>query len=97
MFHNDLATEDRAKYNNIVASDKYSKLDPKDAKILSLTTKVTALERCVSANSASVTSSDESGGGYRRNQGDKIAGVVNGALSMKVSPYNTRGRQYGYA
>ena len=44
MLHDYISTEARAKYNNIVSSDKYSDLDPKDAKVLALTTKVTALE-----------------------------------------------------
>ena len=44
MSHDDLATAARAKYNNMVASDEYSKLYPKNAKIIDLTTKVTSLE-----------------------------------------------------
>ena len=59
----------------MVASDEYSKLDPKDAKILPLTKKVTDIEGSVSANLANMRSGGGSGGGYRRNQGDKIAGV----------------------
>ena len=64
MLYDDLATKARARYNNMVASNEYSKLDPKYAKILVLTTKVTAIERSVSENSANVTSSGGSGGGY---------------------------------
>ena len=75
MSHDDIATAARAKYNNMVAYDKYSKLDPKDSKVLALTTKVTALERSVSENPENVTSGGGSGGGYRGNQGEKIAGV----------------------
>ena len=45
MLHDDLVTAARAKFNNMVASYKFSKIDPKDANILSLTIKVTALER----------------------------------------------------
>ena len=37
MLHDDLTTAACAKYNNIVSSNKYYKLDPKDAKILALT------------------------------------------------------------
>ena len=37
MLNDDLATAACAKYNNIVSSNKYYKLDPKDAKILALT------------------------------------------------------------
>ena len=60
MLHDDLATAAHAKYKNMVASNKYSKLDSKDANILVLTTKFTALERFVNANLANVTS----GGGF---------------------------------
>ena len=63
----------------MVASDKYFKVDPKDAKILALTTKVTALEHSVSTNSANATNNGRSGGRYgggnKGNQGDKVAGV----------------------
>ena len=44
MSHDDLATAAHAKFDNIVASNEYSKLDTRDVKILVLTTKVTALE-----------------------------------------------------
>ena len=69
MLHDELAAVDSVKYNNRVDSDEYSKLDPKDAKIIALTKKVTALERSVSENLANVTSGGESGSGYRGNQG----------------------------
>ena len=92
MPHDYLATVDRAKYNNMVASDKYSKLDPKDAKILAQTKKVTALERSVSDNSANVTSGGGSGGGYRGNQGDKIAGVEKWRTSNKCSTIQQKGK-----
>ena len=70
MSHDDIATAARVKYKNMVASNEYYKLDPKDAKILALTTKVTALERSVSENLADMTSGGGSGGGYRGNQGE---------------------------
>ena len=44
MSHDDLATAAHTKFDNIVASNEYSKLDTRDVKILVLTTKVTALE-----------------------------------------------------
>ena len=90
MSHYDLVNSDRAKYNNMVASNKYSKLDLKDAKILALATKVTALELSVSANSENVTCGDGSGCGYRGNQGEKLQVCRNSALSIKVPPSNTR-------
>ena len=75
MSYDDLVTAARTKYNNIVASDKYYKLYPKDDKIIALTKKVTTLEKSVSVSQANVTSSGISGGGQRGNQGHKIAGV----------------------
>ena len=72
ILHDDLATAAHAEYNNIVASDKYSKMYPKDAKTLALTKKVTSLEQSVSANLANVTHGGGSGGGYRGNQVDRI-------------------------
>ena len=75
MLHDDLATAACAKYNNMVASEEYSKFDPKDTKILSLTTEFTYLEQYFSTNSANVASGGGYGGGYRGNQGEKIAGV----------------------
>ena len=75
MSHDDLTTASCAKYNNMVASGKYSKPNPKDAKIIALTTKVTALKQSISANLANVTSGGGSVGGYRGNQGEKITGV----------------------
>ena len=65
MSHDDLSTVARLKYNNMVASDKYSKIDPKDAKIIALTKKVTAIKRSVSANLANVKYGGGYGGGYR--------------------------------
>ena len=59
----------------MVASDKYSKLDPKDAKIFDLTKRFTAHKQSISEHLANVTFSGGSGGGYRGNQVDKIVGV----------------------
>ena len=75
MLHDDLQNSYRVKYNNTVASDEYSKLDPKKTNILALTKKVNALEQSLIVNQANVTSGGGSGGGYRGNQGGKIAGV----------------------
>ena len=75
LVHDDLSTVACAKYNNIVASYEYSKLDPKDGKNIALTTKVTALERSVNANSENLKSRCGSGGGYRRSQGENFACV----------------------
>ena len=75
MPHDDIVTAALTKYNNMAASDEYSKLDPKYAKNLALTTKDAALKRSVSANLVNVISGGGYVGGYRGNQGDKIAGV----------------------
>ena len=44
-----------------------------------------------------MTSVGGSCGEYRRNQGEKHLVWINGALSIKVPPYNKKGRQYGGA
>ena len=67
----------------MVASDKYSKLDPKDAKIFDLTKRFTAHKRSISEHLANVTSRGGSGGGYRGNQGNKIAGHGSGRILIK--------------
>ena len=97
MLHDDIATADCVKYNNRVDSDEYSKLDPKDAKIIALTKKVTALERSVSENLANVTSGGGSSGRYRGNQCKKAYVWRNGTLSIKSPPSKTRERQSGGA
>ena len=61
MLHDDLVTASCAKYNNMVASDEYFKLDPKVANIVALTKKVFVLERSVSENLAKVKSGGEFG------------------------------------
>ena len=60
--HDDLATAAHKKYNNMVASDECSKLDTQDTTTIASTTKITALERSVSENSANVTSGSGSCG-----------------------------------
>ena len=92
MLHDDLVTAANVKFKNMVASDEYSKLDPKYSNILALTTKVTDLERSVSANSENVTSGGVYGGGYNGNQGDKIAGVEKWRTSNKVATIQHEGK-----
>ena len=80
MFRGDLATAACAKYNNMVASDEYGQLDPKDAKILVLTTKVTALEKSFVAHSANAIQCGGAGGDTRGHfkqeyNGDVVTGV----------------------
>ena len=76
----------------MVASDEYYKLDPKYANIISLTTKVNALERSVSANSSNVTSGGGYGDGYNGNQGDKIAGVEKWRTLNKCATNQNEGK-----
>ena len=94
MSHDDLATVSCAKYNNMVASNEYSKLDRKDTKIITLTKKVTALEQSISANLANVTSVVGYGVGYRGNQGDKIAGVEKWRTVNKSATIQHEGKTF---
>ena len=93
MVRDDLSNVSCAKYNNIVASDEYSKLDPKDGKNIALTTKVTALERSVSANSENLKSRCGSGGGYRRSQGENFACVEKWRTVNKGSTIQHEGKK----
>ena len=90
--HDDLATAAREKLNNMIASDEYSKLDSKNVKILSLMSKATALKRSVTVNSSNVTSGGGSGGGYRGNQGNKIAGVGKWRTFNKGATIQNKGK-----
>ena len=63
MSLDELCTAARSKYNNMDACEEYSKVDPKDAKILALTTRLDNLEKSTNANSAH----DTTGGGGGRN------------------------------
>ena len=77
MLHGDIVTAARAKYNNMVSSDEYSKLDPKDIKILALTTKVTSLKRSGSANLANV---EDLVADTEETRATKLQVWINGAL-----------------
>ena len=94
MLHDDLATAARAKYNNMLAFDEYSKLYPKDANVIALTTNAISLERSLSANSAKVTSGGGSGGRYRGNQGDKIAGAEKWRTANKGATIQQKGKTF---
>ena len=64
-------TAARSKYNNMDACDEYSKVDPKDAKILSLTTRLENLEKSTNANSAHATTRGGNGGNNLQGAGSK--------------------------
>ena len=61
----------RSKYNNIDACEEYSKVDPKDAKILALTRRMENLERSTNANSAHATTGGGNGGYNLQGAGSK--------------------------
>ena len=63
MSLDELCTAARSKYNNMYACDEYSKVDPKDAKILSLTTRLENIEKSTNANSAHAKTGGGGGGG----------------------------------
>ena len=66
-----LCTAARSKYNNMDACDEYSKVDPKDAKILALTTRLENLDKYTNANSAHATTSGGNGGNNLQGAGSK--------------------------
>ena len=53
------------------ACNKYSKVDPKDAKILSLTTKLENLKKSTNANSSHATTGGSNGGNNLQDAGSK--------------------------
>ena len=55
MSFEELCNAARSKYNNMDACDEYSKVDPKDAKIIHLTTRLENLKKSTNANSAHAT------------------------------------------
>ena len=71
MTFDELCTAARSKYNNMDACDEYSKVDPKDSKILSLTTRLENLEKSTNANSAHATTGGGGGGNNLQGAGSK--------------------------
>ena len=71
MSFDKLCTAARSKYNNMDACDEYSKVDPKDAKILALTTRLENIDKSTNANSAHATTGG--GGGGNNLQGHLLA------------------------
>ena len=61
MSFDELCTAARSKYNNMDACDEYSKVDPKDSKILALTTRLENFEKSTNANSAHATTGGGNG------------------------------------
>ena len=71
MSFDKLCTAARSKYNNIDACDEYSKVDPKDAKILALTTIMDNLEKSTNTNSAHAKTGGGNGGNNLQGAGSK--------------------------
>ena len=71
MSFDKLCTTARSKYNNMYACDKYSKIDPKDSKILALTTRPENLGKYTNANSAHATTGGGNGGNNLQGVGSK--------------------------
>ena len=71
MTFNKLCTAACSKYNNMDTCDQYSKVDPKDAKILALTTRLENLEKSTNDNSAHSTTGGGGGGNNLQGAGSK--------------------------
>ena len=71
MTFGNLCTAACSKYNNMDASGKYTRVDPKDAKILALTTRLDTLKKLTTPNSAHATTGG-GGGSTTKGGGDKI-------------------------
>ena len=71
MTFDELCTADRSKYNNLDSCDEYSKVDPKDAMIIALTTRLENLQKSTNANSAHATSGGGGGGNNLQGAGSK--------------------------
>ena len=73
----DVASMSYLKYNNMVYSNKYSIVDQKDTKIITLTTKITDHRDAVNSKSAHTTTSSNLN--YNQKQGfgqvDKITSI----------------------
>ena len=68
----ELCTAARSKYNNMDAWNEYSKVDPKDAKILALTTRLENLKKSTNANLDHTTTGGGGDGNNLQGAGSKI-------------------------
>ena len=71
MSFDELCTTARSKYNNMDACNEYSKVDPKYANIISLTTRLDNLEKSTNSNSAHATTVGGNGGNNLQGAGSK--------------------------
>ena len=71
MSFDEIFTAARSKYNNMDACEEFSKVDPKDAKILALTTILENLQKSTNTNSAHATTGGGNGGNNLQGDGSK--------------------------
>ena len=89
MTFDNLCTAARSKYNNMDASGEYTRVDPKDAKILALTTRLESLKKSTAPNSAHATTGG-GGGTTTKGGGDKITdNNPTGKMSGNVATWRT--------
>ena len=84
MTFDQLCSAARSKYNNMEASDEYSKVDPKDATIMALTSRLEIMEKSNTTKAALATT----GGGRGGPGGGSTGG---GTGSGKVTKNNPTG------
>ena len=95
MLHDDLASVARSKYNNMVASNEYSKIDPKDAKIIALPSLLSnnpSVQFRRTWHPVAYLVADK-----KETRSTKSQVQINVALTIKVLTSNTRGRRSGGA
>ena len=88
MSFDKLCTAARSKYNNMDACDEYSKVDPKDANILALTTRLENLDKSTNANSAHATTGGGGGGNNLQGAGSKNNNPT-GNMNGKIATWRT--------
>ena len=81
-------TAARSKYKNMDACDKYSKVDPQDANILALTTRLKNPEKSNNANSAHATTSGGGGVNNLRGAGSKNNNPT-GNMTGQIATWST--------
>ena len=83
-----LCTAARSKYNNMDACDEYSKVDPKDAKMLALTTRLENLEKYTTDNTAHATTGGGNGGNNLQGAGSKNNNPT-GNMTVQIATWRT--------
>ena len=88
MSFDELCTAALSKYNNMDACDEYSKVDPKDTKILALTTRLENLEKSTTANAAHATTGGGNGGNNLQGAGTKTNNPT-GNMTGQIATWRT--------